>query len=145
LDHPIPFGCHSTTLEFRGERDVSHETGQADAAAVVDYLILRGAIAGEAPQVREPLCQATPLAASEPVKAPAYGILVFKADVGAKVRAGDVIADVVDPHTGAVAQVKAPCDGVMFARIAQRFVTRGMRLAKIAGTEAKRTGKLLSA
>ncbi|MFD2224832.1 succinylglutamate desuccinylase/aspartoacylase family protein [Microvirga arabica] len=144
-DHPIPFGCHSTTLEFRGERDVSHETGQADAAAIVDYLILRGAIAGEAPQVPEPLCRATPLAASEPVQAPAYGILVFKAEIGARVKVGDVIADVIDPLTGALAQAKAPCDGVMFARIAQRFATKGMRLAKVAGTTAKRTGKLLSA
>jgi predicted deacylase len=144
-DHPIPFGCHSTTLEFRGERDVSHETGQGDAAAIIDYLTLRGAIAGETPRVPEALCQATPLAASEPVQAPAYGVLVFRADVGAQVKAGDVIADIVDPHTGAVTQAKAPCDGVMFARIAQRFVTQGMRLAKVAGTTAKRTGKLLSA
>jgi uncharacterized protein len=144
-DQPIPFGCHSTTLEFRGERDVSHETGQADAAAIVDYLTLRGAIAGEAPQVPEALCRATPLAASEPVKAPAYGILVFRTDVGARVKEGDVIADIVDPHTGAVTQAQAPTDGVMFARIAQRFVTQGMRLCKVAGTTAKRTGKLLSA
>jgi hypothetical protein len=144
-DHPIPFGCHSTTLEFRGERDVSHEAGQADAAALIDYLTLRGAIAGAAPQVPEALCRATPLAASEPVQAPASGILVFKVDVGARVKAGDVIADIIDPHTGALGQAKAPSDGVMFARIAQRFVTQGMRLCKVAGTEAKRTGKLLSA
>jgi predicted deacylase len=124
---------------------VSHETGRADAAAMVDYLILRGAIAGEAPQVPEPVCQATPLAASEPVQAPAYGILVFHAMIGDRVREGDVIAEVVDPLTGATVEAKAPCDGVMFARIAQRFVTKGMRLAKVAGTEARRTGKLLSA
>ncbi|MBM6580103.1 succinylglutamate desuccinylase/aspartoacylase family protein [Microvirga sp. BT689] len=143
--HPIPFSCHSTTLEFRGERDVSHETGQADAAAIIDYLTLRGAIAGEAPQVPEPLCQPTPLAASEPVQAPAYGVLVFRTDAGARVKEGDVIAEVIDPLTGVTAETKAPCDGVMFARIAQRFVTRGMRIAKVAGTEARRTGKLLSA
>jgi predicted deacylase len=71
--------------------------------------------------------------------------MVFKADIGARVKAGDVIAEVIDPLTGATVEAKAPCDGVMFARIAQRFVTKGMRLAKIAGTEAKRTGKLLSA
>jgi predicted deacylase len=143
--HPIPFGCHSTTLEFRGERDVSHELAQADTAALVDYMILRGAIAGDAPQVPEALCGPTPLAASEPVPAPASGILVFRADVGAKVKAGDVIADIVDPHTGDMVQAPAPCDGVMFARIALRFVTQGMRIAKVAGTTAKRTGKLLSA
>jgi predicted deacylase len=95
--------------------------------------------------VPQALCGPTPLAASEPVPAPASGILVFRAEVGAKVKAGDVIADIVDPHTGDVVQAKAPTDGVMFARIALRFVTQGMRLAKVAGTEAKRTGKLLSA
>lgn len=144
-DRPIPFGCHSTTLEFRGERDVTHELGRHDASAIVDFLTLRGVIAGDAPQVPEPLCGATPLAASEPVAAPASGILVFRADVGDPVKAGDVIADIIDPHTGAVAQARTESDGVMFARIALRFVTQGMRLAKVAGTKAKRTGKLLSA
>lgn len=144
-DHPIPFACHSTTLEFRGEQDVTHETGQADAAAMIDYMTLRGVIEGEAPKVPEPLCWATPLAASEPVQAPANGILVFKTQVGTKVRAGEVIAEIIDPLTGAMSPAQAPTDGVMFARIGVRFVTQGMRLAKVAGTEAKRTGKLLGA
>lgn len=144
-DHPIPFACHSTTLEFRGEQDVTHETGQADAAAMIDYMTLRGVIAGDEPEIPDPLCRATPLAASEPVQAPANGILVFKTQVGTKVRAGEVIAEIIDPLTGAVTPAKAPTDGVMFARVAVRFVTQGMRLAKVAGTEAKRTGKLLGA
>ncbi|WP_243370525.1 succinylglutamate desuccinylase/aspartoacylase family protein [Microvirga solisilvae] len=144
-DHPIPFGCHSTTLEFRGERDVSHELGQRDADALVAYMTLRGVIEGKAPAIPEALCQPTPLAASEPVPSPATGIVVFKAQVGDRVKAGDVIADIVDPHTGAVAQAKSPTDGVVFARIALRFVTQGARLAKVAGNTAKRTGKLLSA
>jgi predicted deacylase len=144
-DHPIPFGCHSTTLEFRGERDVSHELAQRDAAALIDYLTLRGAIDGPAPTVPEPLCQATELAASEPVPAPATGIVVFKAKPGDRVKAGDAIAEIVDPQTGSVSQAKAPSDGVVFARISLRFATQGMRLAKVAGTTAKRTGKLLSA
>jgi len=144
-DHPIPFGCHSTTLEFRGERDVSHELAKADAGAIIDYLTLRGAVAGETPKVPEPFCRPTQLAASEPVKSPATGIVVFRAEVGDRVKAGDVIADIVDPHTGTVIQAKTGSDGVMFARIALRFVTEGTRLAKVAGTTAKRTGKLLSA
>src|SRR4028118_1667229 len=45
-DHPIPFGCHSTTLEFRGEREVSHELARADAAAIGGFLTLRAAGAG---------------------------------------------------------------------------------------------------
>lgn len=143
--HPIPFGCHSTTLEFRGERDVDHDIAGGDAAAVIAYLTLRGALSGEAPAVPEPLCQATPLAGSEPVTAPAYGIVVFRARVGDRVKAGDVIADIVDPHTGAVTPACTDTDGVMFARILLRFATKGMRLAKVAGATAKRSGKLLSA
>lgn len=144
-DYPIPFGCHSTTLEFRGERDVSHEFGQRDAGALIAYMTLRGVIAGEAPSIPAPLCQPTPLAASEPVPSPATGIVVFQAQIGDRVKAGDVIADIVDPHSGTVIQAKSPCDGVVFARIALRFVTQGARLAKVAGATAKRTGKLLSA
>jgi predicted deacylase len=144
-DKPIPFSCHSTTLEFRGERDVNHELARRDVAALVDFLILKGAIAGSAPSVPAPLCEPTPLAASEPVVAPASGILVFKADVGDRLKAGDTVADIVDPHTGLVVQATSPCDGVMFARISTRFVIQGMRVAKVAGTTAKRTGKLLSA
>lgn len=144
-DHPIPFSCHSTTLEFRGEGDVSHELAAQDAAAVVDYLTLRGVIKGEAPRLPEPLCRPTPLAASVPIPAPAYGIVVFKAQVGDRVKAGDVIADIVDPLTGVVTPACTETDGVVFARILIRFATKGMRLAKVAGTTAKRTGKLLSA
>ncbi|SCY29751.1 succinylglutamate desuccinylase/aspartoacylase family protein [Microvirga guangxiensis] len=144
-DHPIPFSCHSATLEFRGERDVSHETGKRDAAALIAYMTLRGVIAGEAPSIPEPLCQPTPLAASEPVPSPATGIVVFQAQIGDQVKEGDVIADIVDPHSGTVTQAKSPCDGVVFARIALRFATEGARLAKVAGKTAKRTGKLLSA
>lgn len=144
-DYPIPFSCHSTTLEFRGERDVSHELGRRDADALIAYMTLRGVIAGEAPAIPEPLCQPTPLAASEPAPSPATGIVVFQANVGDRVKAGDVIADIVDPHTGTVVQAKSPTDGVVFARISQRFVTQGARLAKVAGTTAKRTGKLLGA
>ena len=144
-DHPIPFGCHSTTLEFRGEGDVSHDLAAQDAAAVLAYLTLRGVVAGEVPSLPEPLCQPTPLAASVPVSSPAYGIVVFRAQVGDRVKAGDVIADIVDPLTGVVTPARTETDGVMFARILVRFATKGMRLAKVAGTTAKRTGKLLSA
>ncbi|MGO4572162.1 deacylase [Microvirga sp. 2TAF3] len=144
-DHPIPFGCHSTTLEFRGEGDVTHDLARADAAALVDYLILRGAIAGDHKTLPQALCAPTPLAASEPVPSPAYGIVVFKAEVGDRVKAGDVIAEIVDPLTGVVAPACAPTDGVMFARILLRFATEGQRLAKVAGTKVQRTGKLLGA
>jgi predicted deacylase len=142
---PVPFGCHTTTLEFRGEADVSHDLASRDAAALVDFMILRGVIAGEAPQVPQALCEPTPLAASEPVLSPAYGIVVFQAQVGDRLKKGDRIAEVIDPLTGAVTPVPSPTDGVMFARVLIQFATEGQRLAKVAGAKATRTGKLLGA
>ncbi|MGO4706930.1 succinylglutamate desuccinylase/aspartoacylase family protein [Microvirga sp. 2MCAF38] len=144
-DRPIPFSCHSTTVEFRGEADVNHEYAKADAKALIDYMILRGVIAGEAPKVPAASCKPTPLAASEPVAAPASGIVVFRVQPGAQVKAGDVIADIVDPLTGTVTPAKTGSDGIMFARILARFAGAGQRLAKVAGTTVQRTGKLLGA
>ncbi len=34
--------------------------------------------------------------------------------------------------------------GTLFARVARRYASRGMRVAKIAGQQAYRSGKLLS-
>ncbi|MBM6593345.1 succinylglutamate desuccinylase/aspartoacylase family protein [Microvirga pudoricolor] len=144
-DHPIPNACHATTLEFRGEADVTHALAGKDAGALIDYLILQGVIAGESPTVPDALCEPTPLAASEPVVAPAAGIIVFRAEVGQKVEAGAVVAEIIDPTTGAVVEACAENGGLLFARVLVRFATQGQRIAKVAGITAQRTGKLLGA
>jgi predicted deacylase len=144
-DRPVPMACHATTLEFRGEMDVADELAGPDAAALVAFLTLRGAISGTAPVVPPALCDATPLAGSEPVVAPASGMVIFRRNVGDVVKTGDVVADIVDPLTGDTHQAIAATDGVMFARILLRFATAGMRIAKVAGKTSTRTGKLLSA
>jgi hypothetical protein len=51
----------------------------------------------------------------------------------------------VCPDTGAVTPLHAVSAGVLYARMATRWATPGMQLAKIAGTTLARTGKLLSA
>jgi predicted deacylase len=143
-DRPIPLACEATTLEFRGEMDVSHDFARADAAAVVDFLVLRGAVEGPTPKVPEPRCAPTPLAGSEPIEAPVAGIVVFQARPGDRVKAGDRVADIVDPLTGVTTPVATRSDGVLYARVSARFTGAGRRLAKVAGTETRRTGKLLS-
>jgi hypothetical protein len=143
-EHDIPLACHATTVELRGEGDVTQEFAEADAAAIVDYLVIRGAITGNKPNVPEPRCEPTPLVASEPIVAPATGIVAFRRKPGERVRAGDVIADIVDPLTGAVTPAVTQSDGVLYARVAARFTGEGRRLAKVAGTTFQRAGKLLS-
>ncbi|PTT80388.1 deacylase, partial [Pelomonas sp. HMWF004] len=60
-----------------------------------------------------------------------------------EVKAGEVLAHVIDPITAQVTELKSPVDGLLFARDFLRFATAGMRVAKVAGREALRTGKLL--
>ncbi len=147
-DHPgaaVPLACFSTTVELRGEADTSHTLAEQDACAIVEFLRRRGVLAGTPAALPAALCQATPLAASEPVTAPCCGVVVFHPEAGARVTAGDLIADIVDVDTGEAHPVRALSSGVMYARAATRWATPGMRLAKIAGTTLARTGKLLSA
>jgi predicted deacylase len=141
---PIPLACEATTLEFRGEADVSHDLAAHDAQAILDFLVLRGAISGERPAVPPARCKPTPLEASEPVEAPVAGIIAFRTAPGATVKTGEIIADIVDPLTGVVTSIPAPSDGLLYARVLARFTGAGRRIGKIAGTTARRTGKLLS-
>ncbi|KAA2235851.1 succinylglutamate desuccinylase/aspartoacylase family protein [Salinarimonas soli] len=141
---PIPLACLSTTVELRGQADVSHELAAADAGALVDFLVIRGAIEGPAPQVPPVRCEPTPLAGSEPLVAPVSGMVVFRRAVGERLSAGDVVADIVCPATGETFPVATRSDGVLYARSGTRFASAGKRLGKVAGTNLQRAGKLLS-
>jgi uncharacterized protein len=142
----IALACLATTLELRGERDVSHEFALADAQAIVNFLRARGAIAAPSP-VATPAaaCQATPLSGSEPVTAPCAGVLVYRRALSESVQAGDVIAEVIDPASGQVHEVRCQSAGLLYARSGDRWAAPGKRIAKIAGIALMRTGKLLSA
>ncbi|MFZ3218646.1 MAG: succinylglutamate desuccinylase/aspartoacylase family protein [Rhodoferax sp.] len=143
---PLPQGCCSTTIELRGEADVDHALAQADAQAIHAYLQHAGFIAcAERPQAPPLRCQPTPLAGSETLNAPAPGVVVFAARVGQKLRAGELVAEVIDPLAGQVHRVVAGVDGTFYARIRERYVTRGGELGKIAGATPFRTGELLGA
>ena len=141
---PIPLACFAVTVELRGQADTSHALAAQDAKALVEFLRRRGVLGGTPAPLPSALCAPTPLAGSEPLAAPHAGVVVFHADVGARVQAGQTIADVVDLHTGQATPVRAQSGGVLYARSAVRWVAAGGRLGKIAGTTLARSGKLLS-
>lgn len=146
IQAPLPQGCCSTTIELRGEADVTHDLAGQDAAAVHAFLQHIGALATEAPvKIPASLCQPTPLAGSETLRAPAPGVVVFAAQVGQQLRKGDLVVEVIDPISGTSHAVKAGVDGVFYARIRDRYITSGGELGKIAGTIPFRTGDLLGA
>ena len=142
----LPQGCSSTTIELRGETNVSHALAQPDAKALFDYLRHLEVIACKhAPVVPPARCQATPLAGSETVYAPSAGVVVFAADVGQTLKVGDLVAEVIDPIANYSHRVLAGVDGLFYARIRDRYVTAGGELGKIAGAIAFKTGDLLGA
>jgi predicted deacylase len=117
-----------------------------DAVAVQSFLEYVGAMACDTLPVIPPfLCQPTPLAGSETLNAPAPGIVVFAAQVGQQLRIGDLVAEVIDPISGAVHRVAAGVEGVLYARIRDRYITSGGELGKVAGAKPFRTGELLGA
>lgn len=143
---PLPQGCCSTTIELRGELDVTHAFAQQDAGAIISWLKTVGVWAcDEVPRVPPALCAATPLAGSETVYAPCPGVVVFAVEPGQTVAAGDLLAEIIDPVEGHVQAVVAGVDGLFYARVRDRYTTAGGELGKIAGSKSFRTGELLGA
>lgn len=142
---PIPPACFAATVELRGEADVDARLAENDAQALLNFLRRRGLIAGEAGALPAARCEATPLSGSEPIVAPHAGILIFEAQPGDRLGAGDAVATLVCPITGTRTVLRAQSAGVLYGRIATRWASAGQRLAKVAGRSLQRTGKLLSA
>ena len=144
IDAPLPQGCCSTTIELRGEADVHDRWARPDAQAIFAYLQYCGAIAcNEKPVLPAALCEPTPLAGSETLRAPCPGVVVFHHEAGATVRKGDVMVELVDPIANTRTAIPAGVDGVFYAHIRDRYVTTGCELGKIAGRIPFRTGDLL--
>jgi predicted deacylase len=141
---PIPAACLSTTVELRGEMDVNYELAGKDARALLNFLAHAGVLDMAPASLPAPLCGPTPLEGVEPIAAPHAGVVVFTRSLGDKVQAGDAIADLIDPVSGAVTTLRCTRGGVFFARTAHRHLLRGMAVGKIAGPVAFRAGKLLS-
>ena len=142
---PIPSACVAVTVELRGEADVAHDLAERDAQALIDYLAWQGVIAGKPDALPAARCEATPLAGSIPVNAPHGGVIAYLREPGAKVKAGEHLADLIEPMTGLVTPLLSPVDGVFYARETRRFVSAGMGVLRVAGREALRSGNLLTA
>jgi uncharacterized protein len=149
IDAPLPQACASTTVELRGESDVSHELAQQDAQAIMAYLAHAGVWQAPAPpSLPPPRCEPTPLAGSQTLRSPLPGVLVFLAQPGQHIQTGDVVAEVIDPTAVAgsrIHAVRAEVSGVLYARVKERYVVAGGEVGKIAGAVPFRSGDLLGA
>jgi predicted deacylase len=145
-DVPIPPACLAATLELGSNDDVDMQAAKDQAAALYRVLERRGVVAGPSdsrlPELR---CEATALTAMEQVKAPVSGLVAYRLRLGDRVRAGDVVATIIDP-LGEAVDVLAETDGLLFARHSQTYAWPGKVIGKIAGKSPlpSRQGKLLT-
>jgi predicted deacylase len=142
----IPPACLAATLEMGSNDDVDIQTAKDQAAALYRVLERRGVIAGPTdsrlPELR---CEATALTAMEQVKAPVAGLVAYRLRLGDRVRAGDVVATIIDP-LGETVDVLAEAEGLLFARHSQTYAWPGKVIGKIAGKASlpSRKGRLLT-
>ncbi len=133
----LPAACFATTVELRGQRDVSDAMAGEDAAGIVRFLTRQGILTGDvgAPPGRQG--EPTPLEAVDVVRAPVGGIIMFRVGLGERVSEGQVVAEIVDPAAPdpAKARVSVACQtaGVLFAHKLNRLVQPGDRICKVAG------------
>ena len=126
----------SVTVELRGEEDTGAKLTQRDVAALIAFLTLRGAVAGVAPAAPPFSGVAGPYEATDVLKAPVAGILVFEKQPGDAVAAGDVVARIVDPYAlrGATSTpVVARQTGRILSRALGKLAWPGRQIAKVHG------------
>ncbi|MEE4301446.1 MAG: succinylglutamate desuccinylase/aspartoacylase family protein [Pseudomonadales bacterium] len=142
---PIPPACFAATVELRSNNEVEQRLVEDDAAALERFLRHEGVVAGEVRAAPRLLCEATQLTAMQQLRAPAEGVVIYRARLGDRVRRGEVVASLVDPLGDSV-DVCAETEGVLFARHDQRYAWPGKVIGKIAGSEVlpERTGNLLT-
>ena len=171
LGPQVPLACFAATVELRGEADVNHELAAADAQGLLRFLQQQGFIrdlaepdapvepalasastlgsaSASAPApapAPPPDCVARPLAGCMPLVAPFTGLLAWHLPVGQWVSARQPLVDVICPTSGRSQTLASPVDGLLFARELQRWARAGQSVAKVAGQEVRRSGKLLSA
>jgi predicted deacylase len=138
---PIPQACQASTIEYRGQHDVTHALGEADALNLFKFLQRRGAVAGDPGKLPKPLCAATPISGMDVGYAPAAGILTYMKPEGAAVKKGETICEVIDPVAADPLKARTPMRsataGVLFSRrLDGRLAWPGMVCFRVAGAKA---------
>ena len=138
-DGPVPLACFAATVELRGQADVSDEWAAADAAGLLRFLQRRGVVAGDPGPLPAPACEPTPLEGLEWLRAPCAGVVVYRRPLGARVAAGDLVAEIVAPLGEPLGAARTPVHcgtgGLLLGHSIGRLVRPGQRFCKVAGRE----------
>lgn len=133
---PVPERLVVTTVEYRGQADVSPALAAADAGGLYRVLVARGVIADAAigpPGTFTGL--AAPIENVEVVRANRGGAVVFDVQPGDRVEKGALLATIVaEPgEADGADEIRAPQAGYILTRRAVRAVRAGEDLVKLVG------------
>lgn len=142
-DHPIPDPCFATTLEYRGQFDVSDPLAMADAEGLMAFLSGVGAVAG-GPAPMHPPAETAPLAGALQAFAPMGGIVSWITTPGDRVTEGQVLGHVTDPASRRRVPIIAPTTGLLFQQELWTSCLTGQELCYVAGQDPRRHGDLSS-
>lgn len=142
-DHPIPDPCFATTLEYRGQHDVSDPMAMADAEGLMAFLSGVGVVTG-GPEPLHPPAETAPLAGALEYFAPIGGIVSWITVPGDQVREGQVLGHVTDAATRRRVEITAPTTGLLFRQELWTSCLKGQGLCHVAGQDPRREGDLLS-
>ncbi|KQT54761.1 peptidase M14 [Aureimonas sp. Leaf454] len=133
-----------TTVEFRGQSDVTPELADADAAGLYRFLVARGTVRDETQPPLGPWSgPVTPLDHVEMIRAPVGGALLFHVGPGDHVEAGQTLVTILTApgEAGGETVVTAPQAGLVLTRRRQRLTRTGEDLLKILGSAPSATAR----
>jgi uncharacterized protein len=129
----------SCTLELRGSADTFDDLNRGDAENLYGYFHAEGLIGGESLGGRKSAPAPTDLRATEYLRAPAAGLLIYCVELGQRVDKGDRVADLLRlDGAGAFVErqpIVAGTSGVVLSRMTTKYVWRNANIAKIVGSE----------
>ncbi len=142
-DVPLPLPVTSCTLEYRGLFDVFDDLNRGDAFNLYGYFQDEGLIGGEPVGDSSPAPAPTDLRATEILRAPLAGLLVYNVELGDRVEKGDRIADLLtlDGDDAFVGRrpLYAGTSGTVISRAMHKYVWCNASVAKIVGNEILET------
>ncbi len=122
----IPMGCHSCTVEFRGENDVNAAYAEQDATALLGFLSDIGVYEGEVEQHAAPERSViAPLTAMSIIRAASGGMVIYDKDIGDWVTVGERVARIYNPLEQTWSEVFADQSGLIYGRPTKNWLRRG--------------------
>lgn len=139
----VPLPCFSTTLEYRGQGDVSDAVASGDANGLMAFLAGVGALTDGPAPAYGPAAE-MPLAGAVEFIAPFGGVVTWVTEPGDRVTEGQVLGHVTDVAARLRSEILAPTTGLLFRQELWTSCLKGQGLCHVAGTDIRRQGDLLS-